>query len=344
MTDLCWSLETSDLEAPGIRRTRSGRGFRYLGPDGKPVRDVVTKDRIKALVIPPAWADVWICPDPAGHIQATGTDAAGRRQYLYHAEWRRKQDQRKHERALAFGARLPTIRSAVERDLGLRGLSKSRVAAAAVRLIDLGFFRPGGTEYAEENGSYGLTTIRRGHVRRRAGQLLFDYPGKSGKQQEAAVADPDVMAVITALRRRRNADQTLLAYRDCPTWRDLTATDINDYLRQAGGEDFTAKDFRTWHATVLAAVALAVSEHADQTPASRNRAIVRAVREVADYLGNTPAVARASYIDPRVIDRYERGVTISRVLADLGDDAEPGDLATHGSAERALLNLLTKPA
>jgi DNA topoisomerase IB len=333
---------TSDLEAPGIRRAKCGRGFKYIWPDGTPLRDQAAKERIKALVIPPAWADVWICPDATGHIQATGTDAAGRRQYLYHAEWRLQRDRQKHDRVLKFGARLPALRSAVERDLGSRGLSKTRVVAAAVRLIDLGFFRPGGTEYAEENGSYGLTTIRREHVRCHAGQLYFDYPGKSGKQQEGAVADARVVAVIRSLRRSRAADETLFAYRDSAGWHDLTAADINDYLREIGGEGITAKDFRTWHATVLTAVALAVSEHADATPASRKRAIVRSVREVAGYLGNTPAVARASYIDPRVIDRFEHGATISRVLADLGSDAEFGDLATRGSAEEALLRLLKK--
>jgi DNA topoisomerase IB len=177
-------------------------------------------------------------------------------------------------------------------------------------------------------------------VRCRAGQLYFDYPDKSGKQQECAVAAADVMAVIKALRRQRAADETLFAYRDRAGWHDLTAPDINDYLQEAAGEDFTAKDFRTWHATVLAAVALAVSEHAGATPAGRKRAIARSVREVADYLGNTPAVARAPYIDPRVIDRYEHGATISRMVADLGRDAEFGDLATAGSAEKALLSLL----
>ncbi|HEX5187995.1 MAG TPA: DNA topoisomerase IB [Streptosporangiaceae bacterium] len=335
------SLATSDLEAPGIRRVRCGRGFRYIGPDGSPLHDDAARERIRALVIPPAWADVWICPDPAGHIQATGTDAAGRRQYLYHAEWRVQRDRQKHNRVLKFGARLPEIRAIVDRDLRARGLLRTRVAAAAVRLIDLGFFRPGGTEYAEENGSYGLTTIRREHVRCRGGQLYFDYPGKSGKQQEGAIADAEVVAVIRALRRRRSADKTLFAYREGTAWHDLTAADINDYLREVAGEDFTAKDFRTWHATVLAAVALAVSEHAGATPTGRKRAIARSVKEVADYLGNTPAVARASYIDPRVIERYEHGATISRILADLGRDAEFGDLSTRGSAETALLKLLT---
>ncbi len=336
------SLVTSDVTGPGIRRLPCGRGFRFAGPDGRPVRDGELRRRIKALVIPPAWTDVWICPDPDGHIQATGLDAAGRRQYLYHRHWREQRDREKHERALAFGARLPAIRAAVERDIRLRGLCRARVIASAIRLIDLGFFRPGGTEYAEENGSFGLTTIRRGHVRCHGGQLLFEYPGKSGKQQECTVADSEVERVIKALRRRRKPDESLFAYLAGRQWHDLTAADINEYLQDVSGETFTAKDFRTWHATVLAAVALAVSETAAATQPARKRAIVRAVREVAGYLGNTPAVARGSYIDPRVIDLYERGSTISRALPELGRDAEFGDLATRGSAEKALLSLLRK--
>ncbi|MGN6795117.1 MAG: DNA topoisomerase IB [Streptosporangiaceae bacterium] len=333
-------LITSELTEPGIGRLRCGRGFRYIRADGMPLRDSAEKERIRALVIPPAWTDVWICPDPSGHIQATGTDNAGRRQYIYHSRWRELRDRQKHERVLAFGAQLPAIRAMVQRDLDLRGLTRPRVVAAAVRLIDLGFFRPGGSEYAEENGSYGLTTVRREHVKSRSGQLLFDYPGKSGQQQECVVADADVIAVVTSLRRRRAQGENLFAYRGSGRWHDLTADDFNDYLREASCGKFTAKDFRTWHATVMAAVALAVSEHADPDPQTQKRAIVRAVREVAGYLGNTPAVARGSYIDPRVIQQYQRGATISRVLSDLGRDAAFGDLATRGSAERALLGLL----
>jgi DNA topoisomerase IB len=336
------SLVTSDLAAPGISRVRCGRGFRYVGPTGTKLGKGADRRRIKDLVIPPAWTDVWICTDPAGHIQATGTDAAGRRQYLYHPSWRELRDREKHERVLAFGARLPAIRAEVERDLGTRGLTRTRVVAAAIRLIDLGFFRPGDAGYAEDYGSYGLTTIRREHVRSRGGQLLFSYPGKSGQAQESVVADADVASVIRSLRRRREPEETLFAFRTGTQWHDLTADHINEYVREASGGDFTAKDFRTWHATVLAAVALAVSEHAHASEAASTRAIVRAVREVAAYLGNTPAVARGSYIDPRVIEQYQRGETISRVLADLGRDSDFGDLATQGQAEKALLRLLRK--
>ncbi len=198
------ALVLADPAAPGISRRRCGRGWRYARPDGDPV-SAADKARIQSLVIPPAWQDVWICPDKNGHIQAMGTDAAGRRQYRYHDDWREQRDREKHERALAFGARLPDIRAAVERDLAGRGLRRPRVLAAAVRLVDLGFFRPGDAGYAEENGSFGLTTIRREHVRCAGGQLCFDYRGKSGKQQACAIADDGAAAVIRALRRARPA-------------------------------------------------------------------------------------------------------------------------------------------
>ncbi|HEV8275144.1 MAG TPA: DNA topoisomerase IB [Streptosporangiaceae bacterium] len=331
-------LVRSDPGAAGIRRSRCGRGFRYLRPDGAAVRDPGTIARIKSLVIPPAWQDVWICPDPAGHIQATGTDAAGRRQYRYHNLWREQRDREKHDRMLEFGAALPRIREVIRRHLGERGLVRERVLAAAVQLIDLGFFRPGGEEYATENGSFGLATIRRDHVAISLGQIVFTYPGKTAKHQEQAVAEEQVCTVVRSLRRRRGGDR-LLAYRNGRCWHDVTAADINDYLREVSGGEFTAKDFRTWHATVLAAVGLAVSEGA-VTAAARRRAIARVCQEVAGYLGNTPAVARASYIDPRVISRYEEGRTIAASLGGLGKENTFGDLATAGHAERAVLKLL----
>jgi DNA topoisomerase IB len=331
-------LVRSELECAGIRRVRCGRGFRYVAPGGEPVRDSTVLGRIKGLVIPPAWEDVWICPRPDGHIQAVGRDAAGRRQYLYHDRWREQQDREKHERMLAFGAALPKIREIVSDDLAAEGLPRRRVLAAAIRLIDLGFFRPGGQEYAAKNGSFGLATIRREHVTLKRGQLIFDYIGKSGQRREQAVADPAVIAVIGRLRRRKGGGEALLAYRD-GDWHDLTATDINDYLQQISGDEFTVKDFRTWHATVLAAVGLAVSKPAAETARGRKRAIARVVREVADYLGNTPAVARSSYIDPRVTALYEEGITIAPALTHLGEDHDLGDLATSGHTEQAVLEL-----
>ena len=336
-------LVRSDLTGPGIRRRRCGRGFRYLGPDGTTVRDSEILARIRALVIPPAWEDVWICVDANGHIQAVGTDAAGRRQYRYHDLWREQRDRAKHDRVLEFGAVLPRVRTVVTRHLEEHGLGRDRVLAAAIRLVDLGFFRPGGEEYAEENGTYGLATIRREHVTVSKGQLIFDYIGKHAKHREQALADDRVTAVIRSLKRRQGGGDGLLAYRSGPRWHDVTAADINDYLRETAGGEYTVKDFRTWHATVLAAVGLAVSAAAAGSETARKRAIARVVREVADYLGNTPAVARASYIDPRIIELYEQGRTIEPALGRLGTGREFGELATQGAAERAVLALLTGP-
>jgi DNA topoisomerase IB len=359
-------MARSDLTVAGYTRRRSGRGFRYFAPGGGPATDPETVARLKGLVIPPAWIDVWICPDPGGHVQATGTDAAGRRQYLYHEQWRVERDQLKFDRMLEFGAALPRIRETVRDQLGGRGLRRERVLAAAVRLIDLGFFRAGGEEYAAENGTFGLATIRREHVRCGAAQLTFEYPAKGSVQREQAVADEQVCAVVRGLKRRRWGGPELFAYRGgpgaAPRGHDVTAADINAYLREVSGGDFTAKDFRTWNATVLAAVGLAVSENAGaarddgttaearagrdtrRAEAARQRAIVRVVQEVAAYLGNTPAVARASYIDPRVIERYEEGVTIRRVLGELGASSEFGELATEGRPEGAVLRLLRAAA
>lgn len=335
------TLTRSDLAGPGIRRRRCGRGFRYLGPDGAPP-GAGELMRIKALVIPPAWEDVWICPAPDGHIQAVGTDAAGRRQYLYHPRWRELRDREKFDRMREFGRALPWIRAVVARHLNGRDLSRERVLAAAVRLIDLGFFRAGGEEYAASNGSFGLATIRREHVTCRKDEITFDYTAKGGKHREQAVADDDVCAVVMSLKRRRSAPDIgdLLVYRSGKRWHNVTAADINDYLGEISGSDFTAKDFRTWHATVLAAVGLAVSEPAAESPTARKRAVARVVREVAGYLGNTPAVARASYIDPRVIECYAEGVTIAPALGKLGEGREFGDAATAGYAEKAVLDLL----
>jgi DNA topoisomerase IB len=333
----------SELSEPGIRRRRCGRGFRYFAPDGAPLADAKALTRIKALVIPPAWEDVWICPHSDGHIQAIGTDSAGRRQYRYHDLWRERRDREKHDRVLEFGRALPHIRMVVERHLQGQDLSRERVLAASVRLIDLGFFRPGGEEYAAENGTFGLATIRREHVTCSKSQIVFEYTGKSGKHREHAVADELVCSVVRRLKRRRagEASDELLVYRSGDRWHDVTAANINDYLREISDGDFTAKDFRTWHATVLAAVGLAVSGPAAESETARKRAVARVVQEVAGYLGNTPAVARASYIDPRVIALYEKGITIEPALTDLGKGQGFGDVATKGHAERAVLGLIT---
>ena len=334
-------LRRSDPNGPGIRRLRRGRGFSYLGPGGRPVTTPGTLARIEALVIPPAWRDVWICLEPSGHIQAVGTDAAGRRQYRYHDLWRAERDRDKHARVLEFGTVLPDLREVVSEHLAGRGLGRERVLAGAVRLIDLGFFRPGGEEYAAENGTFGVATVRREHVTARRGQLMFDYPAKGSKRREQAIVDSDVHAVVCALKRRRSGGDGLFAYWSGRRWHDVTPADINGYLHEITGREFTAKDFRTWHATVLAAVGLAVSVGAAESGRARKRAVARAVKEVAGYLGNTPAVARASYIDPRVIELYEQGTTIAPMLRDLGGNTEFGELATRGNAERAVVRLLT---
>jgi DNA topoisomerase IB len=333
-------IRYSDLSEPGITRQRRGKGFSYRAPDSTPLTDPAALARIKSLVIPPAWKDVWICPDSRGHIQAVGTDSAGRRQYRYHDSWREERDQAKHDRMLTFGAALPRLRSVVEAHLEERGLSRNRVLAATVRLIDLGFFRPGGAEYAADNGTYGLATILREHVTCRRGRVTFDYLAKGSQRREQVVAEPEVCAVVASLKRRRGGGDGLLAYRNGAEWHDVTAADINDYIREISEGEFTAKDFRTWHATVLAAVGLAVSDHAAGTSTARQRAVVRAVREVADYLGNTPAVARGSYIDPHVIEEYRRGRTVARALGELGARSDFGELATEGPVERAVLRLL----
>jgi DNA topoisomerase IB len=334
-------LVRSDLNGPGITRRRCGAGYRYLTPAGQPV-SADDRERARALVIPPAWADVWICPDPSGHIQAAGTDDAGRRQYIYHQLWHEQQDRAKHARLLRFGAALPRIRAIVDDHLGERGLGRDRVLSAAIKLIDLGFFRPGGEEYAEENDTFGLATIRRDHVTCSRGEIIFNYVGKSGQRHERAIADARIRAVVKSLKARKWGGDELLAHRTGRQVHDVTAADINAYLQEISGADFTVKDFRTWHATVLAAVGVAVSAAAPE--GSRGRAAARVAREVAGYLGNTPAVARSAYIDPVVFARYQAGSTVAKALGELGADAEYGELATQGQVEAAVLRLLRRRA
>jgi DNA topoisomerase IB len=326
----------SDLCAPGITRRRRGRGFEYLDEQGNRIDDLELLERIRELVIPPAWEHVWICPWPSGHIQAVGIDAAGRRQYRYHDAWRARQDQQKFDQMVDFARTLPKLRRRAAKHLREDGLTRDRVLACAVRLLDRGFFRIGGEEYAE-NGSYGLATMQKRHVTLADGNsVVFDYPAKGGKRRLQAIVDPEVHRVVTELKRRRGSPE-LLAYRN-GRWVDVRSDEINEYIKESTGGDFSAKDFRTWHATVLAAVGLAVSGQA-MSRTARKRAITRAVQEVAHYLGNTPAVARASYIDPRVFDLFRDGVTIAPALDRLGD-VDLGVPATHGKIEKAVLELL----
>ena len=336
-------LRRVDCSLPGLRRVKRGRGFVYLDADGERVTDAETLRRIGDLVIPPAWVDVWICPVPNGHIQATGTDAAGRRQYRYHDEWRRQRDREKHEKMLDFATALPRARERMLDDVRRPTLDRERVLGGAARLLDLGFFRIGSEEYAETNESYGLATMRREHVACSKGILTFDYVAKSGKQRVQSVADDDLCRLVKSLKRHRNGGPELLGYDTPAGWVDIKSHDINAYLREITGGDFTAKDFRTWHATVLCAVALAVSDVVPAAESARKRAITRAVKEVSHYLGNTPTVCRASYIDPRVIDLYNDGVTIRADLESLGEDASFGELSTRGPIEAAVLHLLREP-
>ena len=309
-------LRRADPSAPGITRRRAGKGFIYFAPDGRRITDAATRERIEALVIPPAWEDVWISPWENGHLQATGLDAAGRRQYLYHAEWRIRQDRQKFADMGRFGRALPRLRERVRADLKDRhGLTRERVLACAVRLLDTGFFRVGSEDYALRNETFGLATMRKEHVTvRRDGTMVFKYASKHGKRQVHGIVDRATVDIVSRLKRRRGGSPELLAYKEGRVWRDVKSADINAYVREATGEDFTAKDFRTWNATVLAAIAVSVALEVADSPAKRKRAIARAVSEVALYLGNTPAVARASYIDPRVFDAYNVGRVIAPEL------------------------------
>lgn len=303
-------LRRSDLTRPGYTRRRRGRGFSYLGTDGKVLSDAGTVARIKALVIPPAWTGVWISTDPRGHIQATGHDAAGRKQYLYHPVWRTTRDEAKFDHTLRVAERLPDLRARVTADLAGRGLRRARVLAAIVRLLDLGAFRVGEDRYArrDEDPSYGLATLRPEHVRAGRGCVILSYTGKAGVEHTGEVTDGEVCQVLRDLKRRRSGAERLFAYWNPAgrRWQEVRAAEINDYLREAGGEQMTAKDFRTWHGTVKAAGELAAAGP-EKTRTGRRKTVARAMREVADLLGNTPAVARASYVDPRLVDRYEEG-------------------------------------
>ncbi|MDP9328811.1 MAG: DNA topoisomerase IB, partial [Actinomycetota bacterium] len=265
---------------------------------------------IRSLAVPPAWTDVWICADPSGHLQAAGTDAADRRQYLYHPEWRRRRDRGKFERIETFAAQLPSLRRRVTADLAGADLSRERVLACSVRMLDRGLFRVGTEDYAAKNGSFGLATLRKEHVRIGRDSAAFDFVAKAGIRQLRDVADPQILPVLRALQRRRGGGDELLAWREGSEWRDVRSTDINTYLKEIAGQDFSAKDFRTWHATVLTAVALAGREPPTSATGAR-RAVTAAIKEVATQLGNTPAVCRASYIDPRVIDRFSEGTVIA---------------------------------
>ncbi len=335
-------LRRADPSGPGLTRRRAGRGFVILDPDGARVGDEEALGRVRALAIPPAWREVWISPDPLGHLQATGIDAAGRKQYRYHDRWRTRRDQQKFDTMVDFARALPTLRKRVQCDLEHDGVPRERVLGCAARLLDLGFFRVGGEDYAEQNESFGLATIQRGHVRIRDEEVVFDYPGKGGQPRLHRIADADVRAVVNLLKRRRGGSRPdLLAFKQGGRWIDVRSDDINEYVKEASGNPaFSAKDFRTWNATVLASVAIATTGPDAASKSARKRAITGAARHVSDYLGNTPVVARASYIDPRVFDRYLSGWTIGGVLDQVGGQADLGRPRVRDRIEAAVLDLI----
>ena len=339
-------LRRADCSSPGLTRRRQGKGFTYLDADGERVSEPEDLARIAELGIPPAWQDVWICPDSRGHLQATGIDAAGRKQYLYHPQWRTRRDSEKFDEMIRFAHTLPKLRDRVDEHLtSTDELTRERVLACAVRLLDRGFFRIGSEQYTVQNESFGLATMRKDHVTLEPEHhgMVFDYMAKSGKRRIQGVVDPAAFDVVAALKRRRGGSQELLAYKNGRSWADLRSPDINEYLQEVTGDDFTAKDFRTWAATMLAAIALAVSGEVADTKTGRKRAVTRAVKEVSHYLGNTPAVCRASYIDPRVIDAYNGGLIIRGVLEELADSDAPGVLPIHQPVvEKAVLDLLNE--
>ena len=330
-------LRTVSPGSRGWTRRRSGKGFVYLDENGArlPAEEV---ERIRSLAIPPAWENVWICPHPRGHIQAVGTDTAGRRQYLYHPDWRVKRDQMKFDRVLAAASHLPAARRRVLTDLALADMPRERAAATAVRLLDHGYFRIGSDAYTDANGSFGLTTLERQHVRRRGDVIVFTFVGKSGIEHRIEIDDELAMAAIDRLRRPKSASKRLLAYQQQRRWSDLDAATVNAYLAELLHGEMTAKDFRTWHATVLAALALATTDEKGDTKASRRRAVKAAVEEGAGYLGNTPTIAKSSYIDPRVLDLYEDGTTIASVARKRHRSAD----VRQAELERAVLRMLAE--
>jgi DNA topoisomerase IB len=337
-------LRRTSPDQPGWTRRRAGRGFVYLDQHGDRLPPEAV-ERIRALVIPPAWTDVWVTPYENGHLQAVGTDAAGRRQYLYHPEWRARRDAEKFDRVLVFGEALMKAREQVLLDLGREGMPLERACACAVRLLDIGYFRIGNDVYADTNGSFGLTTLQRQHVRRRQDRLVFTFTGKSGVDHRIEIDDAMVTEAIETMRRRRSGDPNLLAYRDRQRWRAMLPALVNDYVRTVTGVDATAKDFRTWHATVLAAAALAegledlrAAGHAGKT--NRRRLVSAAMREVSEFLGNTPALARSSYVDPRVVSAFEEERTIGPAVRRSFDSTDERQVAL----ERATLRLIRNEA
>jgi DNA topoisomerase-1 len=321
-------------QSPGIRRKRVGKAFTYLDGDGRTIRDAETIRRIKSLAIPPAWTDVWICPDPRGHLQATGRDARGRKQYRYHPRWREVRDAVKYDRMLAFAEALPKIRLRTDRDLERPGLPRAKVLATIVRLLEETRIRIGNDEYRKENGSYGLTTLRNRHVNVIGAEVRFSFQGKSGKNHSIELHDRRMARIIR--RFLEIPGQELFKHVDHDgEVKTIDSADVNEYVREITGEDFTAKDFRTWAGTILAARFLRESAGATNSRAAKKQ-LVRAIARVADELGNTPAVAKKGYIHPAVIAAYLSGGL--KPISEK-DHPDPYDLSAE---ERSLLSLLGK--
>jgi DNA topoisomerase-1 len=326
-------LIRSDPRAPGISREATNEGFRYRDPLGEDVTGTQTLRWIGALAIPPGWKDVWISPDPLGHIQATGVDSRGRTQYLYHELWREQRDAQKFAHMLRFAAALPALRTATIRDLSSRHLNRDRVAAGAVRLIDLGLFRIGGEKYAELDHHYGATTLQKRDVKVRRDDIVFDYIAKEGKRRTITVADEAIRPTVRALIRSSNNLSSLFSFQHGDSWRPLRSYEVSSYIALNAGGHFTAKEFRTWNATVLMALFLA---NAEPSPTARRRksTITASIRGVATWLGDTPSVARKSYIDPRLISQYESDGYLPAI------PAGPAALPAAPEAEVAVAELL----
>jgi DNA topoisomerase I len=325
---------------PGITRRKSGTGFTYLTPAGRVLRGLEDLHRIKSLVIPPAWTDVWISPDPRGHLQATGRDARGRKQYRYHPRWREVRDETKYYRLIGFAQTLPAIRRRTAVDLAKPGLPKVKVLAAVVQLLEKTLIRVGNDEYARQNRSFGLTTLRDGHVEVSGARVTFSFRGKSGVEHEVDLDDRQLARVVKACRDLPG--QELFQFVDEDGRRQtIESSDVNEYLREVTGEDFTSKDFRTWAGTVLAAQLLRDFEGFD-SEAQAKRNIIRAVESVAKRLGNTKAVCRKCYIHPAVLDSYMDGSMLATVaqrarrVAQAADALTPGEAAVLGLLQRRL--------
>ncbi len=329
-------LRTVSPDDPGWTRVRHGRGHRYLDLDGQPL-PAEKVDYVRSLVIPPAWRDVWVCPHPNAHLQAVGTDEAGRRQYLYHPYWRQKRDEAKFDRVIDMAGQLPRVRRTLHRELRDGDLDRVSALATAVRLVDLGLFRLGSDTYTEQNGSYGLSTLERRHVSRAGETRRFCFVGKAGVEHEITLTDPVVIPLVDKMTRRRAPDARVLSAREGRRWVPLSAADINEYIRELFGMEVSAKDFRTWHATVHVARWVGAAEPVGSK--RKRAAIVReAVVGASELLGNTPTVCRSSYVDPRVIDLYESQTTIPREVAELDQDSD----RARNRVDEAVVELLAE--